>query len=385
MDRRRFLQTSSLAVAATATVHAQTKAAVVPKAALSAADLMDITRVPAYALVGRLEGKPVAEFAGVRANDPDASKRQPVNAETFFPAASFSKVVFYWGVRELARQGKLDWNRPLQEYLPLGLEGDAAKITALHVVSHSTGLVNWRFSAQANQPLTTSFAPGTQFSYSGEGFFLLQRVVEHLVGESVASYMKKSVLPGLGIATGSFAWTPDFLQNAALGHTRQGELMERSAVFYENASRDALRAVGLQPETATIAEIFAAYKNANRPALPVTLSPNVAGSLWLRPLEFGAFLEKVLADAIKNPGEYAALTRINGKMSWGHGWAVDHTNPGLVLWSYGDHSGYKNFTVVWPARQTALAMFTNSDRGTALYGGVLRQKLGADLAPLYWV
>lgn len=384
MDRRRFVLTSSFAAAATA-LSAQAKPSGRTRVPLSAADLMDITRVPAYALVGQLEGRPVAEFAGVRANDADPAKRLPVTAETFFPAASFSKVVFYWGVRELVRQGKLDWDKPLQDYLPLGLEGDAAKIAALHVVSHSTGLVNWRFNAQANQLLTSSFKPGTQFSYSGEGFFLLQRVVERLVGESVASYMKKKVLPGLGITTGSFAWSPDFLQNAALGHTRQGDVMERSAIFYENAGREALRAVGLQPEKATVAETLEAFKNANRPALPVTLSPNVAGSLWLRPVEFGAFLRHVLEDATLHPAEYRALTRINGKMSWGHGWAVDHTNPGLVLWSYGDHSGYKNFAVVWPERKTALAMFTNSDRGTALYGGVLRQRLGTDMAPLYWV
>lgn len=384
MDRRRFLLSSSLAAVA-ATASGQTKSGASAKSALTPADLMDITRVPGYALVGQLDGKPVAEFGGIRANDPDLAKRRPISAETYFPAASFSKVVFYWGVRELVRQGKLDWNRPLQDYLPLGLEGDAAKITALHVVSHSTGLTNWRFNAQANQPLASNFAPGTQFSYSGEGFFLLQRVVESLVGESVASYMKKNILPALGITSGSLAWSPSFMANGALGHTRQGELMERSAIFYENASYETIKAAGLDPETATIAQVSEARKKANQPLLPVMLAPNVAGSMWLRPVEFGAFLDKVLADATKNPAEYAALTHMNAKMSWGHGWAVDHTNPGTFLWSYGDTSGYKNFALLAPARKTAIAVFTNGERGTAFYGGLMRQRLGIDLASLYWV
>jgi CubicO group peptidase (beta-lactamase class C family) len=383
MDRRRFLLTSSLtgvaAVAQTKTLPS------LPHSTLTALELMDITNVPGYALVGHLDGRPVAEFAGVRANDTDPAKRQAVNAETYFPAASFSKVVFYWGVRELVRQGKLDWNKPLQDYLPLGLEGDAAKITALHVVSHCTGLINWRFNAQADQRLASSSPPGTRFSYSGEGFFLLQRVVERLVGESVASHMKKNVLPGLGITSGSLAWSPAFMANGALGHTRQGEIMERSAVFYETSSHDVIKAAGLDPETATISEVTEVYKKANRPTLPVMLVPNVAGSMWLRPAEFGNFLVKVLTDATKTPAEYAAVTHVNGKMSWGRGWAVDHTNPGLDLWSYGDASGFKNFAYVSPARKTAIAIFTNGERGTSLYGGMIRSRLRLDLAPLYWV
>jgi CubicO group peptidase (beta-lactamase class C family) len=384
MDRRRFLASSSLAALA-ATATAQTKAAPGKASPLNAADLMDVTRVPGYAMVGQLDGKPLAEFAGVRSTQPELSKRERINAETYFPAASFSKVVFYWGVRDLARKGKLAWNRPLQDYLPLGLQGDAAKITALHVVSHSTGLVNWRFNAQANQPLASSFVPGTQFGYSGEGFFLLQRVVEHLVGGSVASYLKKDILPGLGITTGSLAWSPSLMANGAQGHTRQGEVMERSAVFYESSTHDVIKNAGLDPEKAIIAEVTDAFKKANRPVLPVMLAPNVAGSMWLRPAEFGVFLSKVLEDATKNPAEYAALTRMNDKMSWGHGWAVDLTNPGQFLWSYGDTSGFKSFALVSPTRRTAVAVFTNGERGTSLYGGILRQRLGLDLAALYWV
>ncbi|HUR37668.1 MAG TPA: hypothetical protein VM009_07610, partial [Terriglobales bacterium] len=141
----------------------------------------------------------------------------------------------------------------------------------------------------------------------------------------------------------------------------------------------------LDPETARIAEVIEAYKKAKRPTLPVMLAPNVAGSMWLRPVEFGKFITKVLADATANPAEYAAVTPMNRKMSWGRGWAVDHTNPGQFLWVYGDTSGFRNIVLISPTRKTALAIFTNSERGTALYGGILRERLGVDLAVLYWV
>jgi len=381
MNRRRFLITA----AATGAIAAgQNRTSTAPATSvLTPPELMDITRVPGYAMVGVRDGKPVAEFAGHRAAPAANTAQEPVNAETYFPAASLTKVVFVWAVRDLVREGKLEWHKPLQEYLPLGLEGDAAKITAQHVISHSTGLTNWRF--EPNAALATSFVPGTRFSYSGEGFFLLQRVVEHIAGDSVASHMKKKTLPAVGITSGSLAWSPALLTNGALGHNRQGDTMVRSLVFYERNNEEAMRAAGLDPLTAKTTEIVDAYKKANRQTNPVMLSPNVAGSMWVKPVEFANFLRRVLADATKSPAEYAAVVPMNGKLSWGRGWAVDHTFPGSALWVYGDGPGYKNFALVHPASKTALAIFTNGDRGANLYSGILRQKLGRDAAAFYWI
>lgn len=381
MNRRRFL-IAATATGAVAAAQAQSSTPFVPPG-LKAAELMDITRVPGYAMVGVHQGKPVAEFAGHRAAPAANTAAEPVNADTFFPAASLTKVVFVWAVRDLVREGKLDWHKPLQDYLPLGLEGDAAKITAHHVVSHSTGLTNWRF--EPNTALTANFAPGSRFSYSGEGFFLLQRVVEHIVGESVASHMKKKTLPAAGISSGSLAWSPAFLTNGALGHNRQGDTMVRSLVFYERNNEEAMRVAGLDPLTAKTTEIVDAYKKVNRPTNPVMLSPNVAGSMWVKPVEFANFLQRVLADATKSPAEYAAVVPMNSKLSWGRGWAVDHSFPGNALWVYGDGPGYKNIALVHPPSKTALAIFTNGDRGANLYAGILRQRLGRDAAVFYWI
>lgn len=381
MDRRQFLVTVAATGAVAAAQARPSTPSVTP--ALKPAELLDITRVPGYALVGVLEGKPVAEFAGNRATPASGATPEAIDADTCFPALSLTKVVFVWAVRRLVREGRLDWQKPLQDYLPLGLEGEAAKITAHHVISHSTGLTNWRF--EANTALVSNFPPGTRFSYSGEGFFLLQRVVEHIVGESVASYMKKTTLPEVGITTGSLAWTPSFLKNGALGHNRQGETMARSMVFYERSNEEAMRAAGLDPLTAKTTEIVEAYKKANRQTNPVTLSPNVAGSMWMKPVEFGSFLQQVLADATKSPAEYAPVVRMHAQLSWGRGWAVDHIFPGNALWVYGDGPGYKNLALVHPQSKTALAIFTNGERGANLYAGILRQKLGRDAAVFYWI
>ncbi len=45
-------------------------------------------------------------------------------------------------------------------------------------LTHSTGFSNF-FFIEPEQKLRIHFEPGTHFSYSGEGFILLQFVVEH--------------------------------------------------------------------------------------------------------------------------------------------------------------------------------------------------------------
>src|SRR4029453_8782896 len=136
--------------------------------------MLEVTRVPGVAVAGQRDGKPF-ELAGekVSVDGPAITTPPP------FPAASLSKPVFAWAVRDLVRQGKIDLDRPLEEYVKLGLDGDARKITAAHVLTHSTGLPNWRF--QPGVSLASEFQPGIRWQYSGEGFVLLQRVVEKIV------------------------------------------------------------------------------------------------------------------------------------------------------------------------------------------------------------
>src|SRR5678815_1923877 len=139
MNRRMFARlVAGAAVCATGKFTTETRAESKPP---DVARMLEVTRVPGIAVAGMKDEGPYQLIAGVeRAGGP------AVTGNTFFPAASLSKPVFAWAVRDLAKQGKIDLNRPLQDYVAdLGLEGTARKITALHVLTHSTGLTNWRF------------------------------------------------------------------------------------------------------------------------------------------------------------------------------------------------------------------------------------------------
>jgi len=343
------------------------------------ARMLEVTRVPGVAVAGMKDEQPYQLFAGVeRAGGP------PVTHRTFFPAASLSKPVFAWAVQDLAKQGKIDWNRPLQDYVAdLGLEGTARKITALHVLTHSTGLANWRF--QPNVPLASAFEPGTKWQYSGEGFVLLQRVVEKIAGRPIAEYMRTAVLEPLGMTQSTFAWTPEIKNVAALGHDRQGALLERSLAFYEQRNYETLQKSGLNPASATYEQIAAAYQQNKQAFLPVALSPNVAGSLQTTIGDYAVFLAHVLKAAVTRSDDFKARVDVNRDIAWVPGWGVDRSFKTPSLFHWGDGPGFKNFCWVQPARRSALVFFTNGDSGAALYAWLFRQLMKEDPSAFYWI
>ena len=421
MKRRHFLSTLTAAGLSTALrpamAHAELQAPKLSKQNLY--DILQITEVPGIAISGIVRGRTAQQVEGLRVN-PERRLRvresrdfpgSPVELTTYFPAASLTKPVFAWAVLDLIRQGKLELRKPLQDYLDLGLSGEAARITAQFVLTHTSGLPNWRF--QPDTPLTATFMSGSRWQYSGEGIFLLQRVVEKIVGTPIGTYMKEKVLKPLGMTASTFAWSPELQMRAASGHDRRANLLERSSAFYEKRNYDVITKAGLQPESSTYEQIVEAYKKSNASPLPIGISPNMAGSLWTTALDYPKFLKAVLSDIPRHPEDYVMQSRINTKIGWSLGWGVDETFgppredelssseqrrrwradqtfrwPGILrrqAWfHWGDGPGFKNFCWIQPDTQAALVMFTNGDHGQSSYSWVFRKLVG-DVAALAWI
>jgi CubicO group peptidase (beta-lactamase class C family) len=127
------------------------------------------------------------------------AKGDPLTTDTVMYGASLTKTVFTYTVMQLVDHGKInldtpieaDLDKPLPSYGPdpvfpdkYGPYKDLAddprwkKITPRMCLDHSTGLSNFWF-IEPDQKLHIHFDPGTHFSYSGEGFILLQFVIEH--------------------------------------------------------------------------------------------------------------------------------------------------------------------------------------------------------------
>jgi CubicO group peptidase (beta-lactamase class C family) len=292
--------------------------------------------------------------------------KKAVDDNTVFEAASLSKPVFAYAVMKLVDSGKIDLDTPLSKYLPgtydVGDDPRLNQITARRVLSHTTGFPNWR--PRGDKTLKIHFTPGDRFSYSGEGFVYLARVVEHITGESLDVFMKKAVLDPLGMKSSSFVWRDDYESLKTFAHNSLG------AVSGRNKPEKANAAASLHTTATDYARFVAAIiKGAGlKPATArMMLTPQIS-----------------VAEAGSNN-----LNRPNPKLSstisWGLGWGLEKTDDGMAFWHWGDNGDTKAYVEAFEKQQTGLVMFANSATGLSILPEVVGEALGGQHASLTWV
>ena len=294
----------------------------------------------------------------------DAKSGQPVTEETIFEAASLSKPVFAYGVLKLVDQGKLDLDTPLTKYLsPPYIEGDdrLEKITARYVLSHRTGFPNWRGDGNA---LTIRFTPGERFSYSGEGFVYLQKVVEKVTGRALNDYMAEAVFVPLRMKSSSYVWRDDYDRRTATGHDGDGQTREKSRPKEANAAASlhttaadyalfvdaVMKGTGLKPKT---------IREMETPQIAV--DPECTNCTDRGPKE------------------------LSKNVFWGLGWGIQETEQGESLWHWGDNGAFKCFVIFYPKRKIGMVLFTNSENGLSIAQAVEAEALGGDQPAFAWI
>ena len=197
-----------------------------------------------------------------------------------WPAASLGKPVFTFAALHLFDEGKLDLDRPLKSYVPGHAPDDARgdKITAHDVLSHSSGLRNW--CARVDQPLVPDFEPGSRFQYSGEGFFYLQRAVEHITGMSFERFMEQRLFQPLGMKSSTYLWNAAAAARVVSGHD-QGQIRTAFAKDLIARLQPYAQAEGKPLESFTYENMAAAMATLTPapPIVPNNMIPNAAGSL----------------------------------------------------------------------------------------------------------
>src|SRR5439155_14647540 len=315
-------------------------------------DLMSQANVPGLSIAVLRNGRTawLRKF-GVK----NTKTKAPVTDDTVFEAASLSKPVFAYAVLKLVDQGKLGLDIPLSTYLPKPyIEGDdrLAEITARIVLSHRTGFRNWRGDGN---PLTIYFTPGERFSYSGEGFIYLQRVVEQIEGKSLNNIMTQLVFTPLGMASSSYVWRADFDERTATGH--DDDAMPQDLWKPKDA--------GAASTLNTTAHDYALF---------------VAAILQGAGLKPATFHEMETPQIAVDPDCTNCTDRTPKQLSknifWGLGWGIVRNSKSETLWHWGDNGAFKCFVVADPAHQSGMVMFTNSQNGLAIAPAIVREATG---------
>lgn len=291
----------------------------------------------------------------------NAKSGQPVTAETVFEAASLSKTVFTYGVLKLVDQGKLGLDVPLTTYLPKPYIGDQRldKITARIVLSHRTGFPNWR---GADGSLPIYFTPGERFSYSGEGYIYLQRVVEHITGKPLNEYMTEAVFKPLGMTSSSYVWQTDFNMLTATGHDADGKPAE---LWKPNEAGAASSLNTTAKDYALFVGAILNGKGLKRSTLLKMETPQVA-------------LDPECRICIKQEPK-----ELSKNLFWGLGWGIERKDGNSFLWHWGDNGVFKAFVMAEPRSKSGVVMFANSENGLEIAEPIIDKVMGTDSSPVF--
>lgn len=141
--------------------------------------------------------------------------------------------------------GKIDLQAPITEYLPEYPKENGSKITTHHLLTHSSGIQNYTsfpdfFENESRNPYTPTdfvklfenmeldFEPGSEFSYSNSGYFVLGVILEQLTGKNYEQLLHENIFSPLGMNDSGYDNHKDILKNRATGYEKNGLTMENS-------------------------------------------------------------------------------------------------------------------------------------------------------------
>ena len=161
----------------------------------------------------------------------------PNQPDTKFRLGSITKQFTATLILQLVEQGKIKLDGKLTDYLPDYRKDTGAKITIHNLLSHTSGVPNYTaipgfFQNISRNPFAVDdfikkyasgdldFEPGTKFSYSNSGYFLLGAIVEKVTGKSYEQVLKENILDPLGMKNSGYDHYSTIISKRATGYSK---------------------------------------------------------------------------------------------------------------------------------------------------------------------
>jgi CubicO group peptidase (beta-lactamase class C family) len=323
----------------------------------------------------------------------NAETKGPVRDDTLFEAASISKPVFAYGVLQLADRNAIDLDRPLAGYYkPAYMPDDPLirEITARHVLTHSSGLPNWG-DEERPESFKPAFKPGTAFAYSGEGFFWLQLVAEHLTGQGLDSFMRAQLFEPAGMTRSFFAGDMDIARILSVGHT--GGKVARDTGFRSVLNLiEPIAQKWNKPLRGWTQEDWIRAGGDIVPKAPPkrVRFVNSAASLLTTAADYARFLTLIMDRRSRADWEISDASRramISPQRAvqdgepfwWGLGWALERNAKTSLFSHEGNNEGrFVSYAGGDAAAGDGIVILTNGDSGSGISQRVVRAATGLD-------
>ncbi|MDB4670564.1 beta-lactamase family protein [Pirellulaceae bacterium] len=155
---------------------------------------------------------------------------------TLFDLASLTKpIATATSVMILVDQGRVRLRDPVAVYLPEFAQNGKRKITVQQLLTHVGGLIpdnpigDYRDGREKAfekiNALSTTWEPGTRFSYTDVGYLVLGQIIERVTGLSIDQFARKNIFEPLGMLETGFLPSEPLRNRAALTQQRAGRWM----------------------------------------------------------------------------------------------------------------------------------------------------------------
>jgi CubicO group peptidase (beta-lactamase class C family) len=274
----------------------------------------------------------------------ELEKGVPAPDNAIFGVASMTKPVVAMLTLKLVEAGRWDLDEPLYHYW---VDPDIAndprhkKLTTRHVLSHQTGFPNWRWM-HPTKKLAFDFEPGTNFSYSGEGFVYLAHALENKFDKSLMQLSDSFLFKPLDMKDTRYYWDEDMDESRfAFWHDSKGNLHKPSTSKNKEVNAGA--------SLLTTVEDYCKF------GIDVMNGAGLSAELF----------NDMISTQVKRKKHYAQ----------GLGWGVVRDLPEgeYALEHYGSDRGVRTQAVFLPKSKRGIVVLTNGDNGRNVYLNVIKE------------
>jgi len=142
-------------------------------------------------------------------------EKHQATAHTLYPLSSITKMFTAVGLMTLVKAGKVDLDKPANDYLGdakiVGRAADTRDATVRRLANHTAGLPVYFWFSYADRPEppgalnpVVMFPPGETVRYSNLGYGVLGEIIAHVSGQTYPDFMRKQVFEKLGLTETSF-------------------------------------------------------------------------------------------------------------------------------------------------------------------------------------
>ncbi len=273
----------------------------------------------------------------------------PASNNTIFNVASLTKPIVAILTLKLVSAGRWSLDEPLSAYFvdpDLLNDSRNTKITTRLVLTHETGLPNWRGNEPSHK-LSFSFDPGANVKYSGEGFQYLREALEHKFGQPREKLSDSLVFRPFHMNDTRHYWDKSMDESRYAGrHDKDGKALPIEKWYEAHAANLLLTTVG---------------------------DYSKFGVNVMR----GAGLSKGVYEEMVSPHFPRGKGLASGENPFGLCWLLvrDLSNGEYALVHSGRNPGVAAVVVLLPKSKRGVVVLTNGENGDQLYKKVIEESL----------